>query len=71
MLIHSIIPIEDIFSTNQWNPKEQFKIIEFNKVKIEVRTTGDDIYEIQRIYSTNLSDYLNPEFQPGIRININ
>ncbi|MGI5850794.1 MAG: hypothetical protein GX340_00035 [Clostridiales bacterium] len=71
MTIHSIIPIEDIFSIYQLPPQEQLQIIELNGIKAEVRLVEENIFEIQRIYTTNLQDYLRPELQPGARIKAN
>ncbi|MFY9177724.1 MAG: YlzJ-like family protein [Caldicoprobacterales bacterium] len=73
MIIYSIIPIETIFSMDQQKDKdiEKNKIIEFNKIKVEARLIEEDIYEIQRIISTNIHDYLAPWLQPGTRIRLN
>ncbi|HZJ58383.1 MAG TPA: YlzJ-like family protein [Clostridia bacterium] len=68
MTFHSIIPIEDIFSINQLSPQDQTQIVQFSGIKAEVRFTGDNTYEIQRIFTTNLKDYLRSELQPGTRI---
>lgn len=69
-IIHSIVPIEEVLQLNKWEPTEGTKIIQWNMVKTEVKLIRDDIYEVQRIYSTNINDYLKPELQPGTRINI-
>ncbi|HHZ13037.1 MAG: YlzJ-like family protein [Caldicoprobacterales bacterium] len=71
MTIHSIIPIEDIFSIYQLSPQDQVQIVELNGIKAEVRLVEDNIFEIQRIFTTNLQDYLRPELQPGARIKAN
>ena len=57
MTIHSIIPIEDIFSIYQLSPQDQVQIVELNGIKAEVRLVEDNIFEIQRIFTTNLQDY--------------
>ena len=49
MTIHSIIPIEDIFSIYQLSPQDQVQIVELNGIKAEVRLVEDNIFEIQRI----------------------
>lgn len=71
MVIYSIIPMETIFQSQE---KEDMvksnKIIEINNIKVEARLIEEDIYEIQRIYSTNAQDYLQPWLQPGTRIRL-
>lgn len=68
MIIHSIIPIDEIFKNNEEEFSVKTKIIEINGVKLEVCWIKEDIYELQRIHSTSPQDYLNPELQPGIKI---
>ena len=71
MIIHSIIPMETIFPSDQEEASQEGRIIELNNIKVEARLVEGDIYEIQRIYSTNARDYLEPGLQPGTRIRLN
>lgn len=71
MIIHSIVPIDQIFPKDNKDLKNQYRIVELNNIKAEVMMVESDIYEIIRIYSTELEDYLRPEFQPGTRIRVN
>jgi hypothetical protein len=68
MIIYSIVPMEEIFSTNQWQCQEQFEMIKLDNIEMEVRLVGRNLFEIQRIYSTNPMDYLKPSLQPGVRL---
>ena len=71
MVIYSIIPVETIFQSQQEEGKgKNSKIIEINNIKVEATLIEEDIYEIQRVYSTNVQDYLQPWLQPGTRIRL-
>ena len=71
MIIHSIVPTEQIFPTDDQKANEQYRIVNLSNIKAEVRLIEEDLYEIQRIYSTDVRDYLRPELQPGMRIRVN
>ncbi|NLJ41659.1 MAG: hypothetical protein GX352_08645 [Clostridiales bacterium] len=68
IIIHSIVPIEQIYPTDQKETVEHRKIITFNNIQMEVRFIDERFFEIQRIFSTDLRDYLKPELQPGTRM---
>jgi len=71
VIIYSIIPMETIFQAQQEEEKTKSnKIIEINNIKVEARFIEENIYEIQRVYSTNAQDYLQPWLQPGTRIRL-
>lgn len=68
MIIYSIVPTEQIFQMEHKPLEDQGRIVELNNIKAEVKLVEEDIYEVKRIYSTDVRDYLKPEFQPGTRI---
>lgn len=70
MIIYSIIPMETIFHDHEIDKDKSNKIIELNGIKVEAKLIEEDIFEIQRIYSTNTQDYLKLWLQPGTRINL-
>ncbi|NLI61714.1 MAG: ribonuclease [Clostridiales bacterium] len=71
MIIYSIVPREMIFPQDESESRGQAKIIELNNIKVEAKLIEGEVYEIQRIYSANIRDYLKPELQPGTRIRLN
>ncbi len=71
MIIYSIVPPEIIFEekANEFNASN---LIEINYLgeKLQVTPLENNRYMIQRILSTSLKSYLNPDIQPGKVINM-
>ncbi|MFS8500723.1 MAG: YlzJ-like family protein [Caldicoprobacter sp.] len=70
MILHTIVPIQYIFSDYTAQTRSTPRLIEWNNVKLEVLPAGEGKYQINRILSTNPFDYLNPRLQPGIIIQL-
>jgi len=69
MIIHSVIPPQSSF----YEEKEEtpcLEVIEWNYIKLEVQRIDSKIYKISRILTTNPFDYLKPELQPGMEIEL-
>lgn len=61
MLIHSIVPYEQMFDTKPLSKQRYEKI---SGGCLELTQSGKEEY-ISRIISTNPADYLNPLYAPG------
>ncbi|MGE4282208.1 MAG: YlzJ-like family protein [Clostridia bacterium] len=64
MLIYSIIPNEVIFS-NQDDQYEKTQNITYKGQTLEVTQLAANQYRVNRIISTNIKAYLDPQLQPG------
>lgn len=67
MLLGTIVPLEQIFNSR---PKKDNNVkssedIEFWDVKLDVQEISSGEKRIVRIISSNPSDFLRPEIQPG------
>lgn len=77
MMFYTIVPLEIIFREEEPEEEEPSK----DKMdEIEIKQSGVTLlvqphlpgqYKINRIISTNPSDYLKPDWQPGSIINLN
>ncbi|WP_157910207.1 YlzJ-like family protein [Petroclostridium xylanilyticum] len=70
MIIHSIIPHEIIFAQQ----REEAVTTQYIIVKgelLEVTPLSSNQYRVNRIISTCLKPYLEPQFQPGAIIEYN
>lgn len=65
MIIHSIIPMEVIFGENKEASAGEMKEVEYMGEKVMVTPLPDKGYVINRLISTSLKAYLNPDLQPG------
>lgn len=63
MILHTIVPYEQIFHTNDHNPGNEMTVF-VNNVQLVVRRQ-DDQWQITRLISTNPNDYLDKRYQPG------
>lgn len=70
MIIHSIIPIDVIFQNNFREDNMKTSHIRYMGELVEAVADGNTGYIINRIISTSLEAYLNPELQPGTRITV-
>lgn len=71
MLLHTIIDPEVIW--NQGAKDEDYTKkceINYGGIKLEVIEADQNTYIVNRILSTNLKDFLNPELQPGSKIEL-
>ncbi|GIN21425.1 YlzJ-like family protein [Siminovitchia fordii] len=69
MIIHSIVPHEHIFPSNQEDFSNQTECM-WNDIPLLVEQVGHKCRVI-RIMSSDPSDYLRSEIQPGSQIYIN
>ena len=67
MIIHSIIDPEIVFKGMDDDYDNMVETIDWNGLKLEIKSVEKGVYEVNRIISTNLSDFLNQELQPGVR----
>jgi len=63
MILWSIIPEE--LMLNDVNSLPIYDEIEWHGMKCVVEKTNSDQYKVIRILTTNPSEYLRPELQPG------
>ena len=63
MILHTIVPYEQIFHTNDDNPGNEMTVF-VNNVQLVVRRQ-DDQWQLTRLISTNPNDYLDKRYQPG------
>jgi hypothetical protein len=63
MIIHSIVPLDVIFSSD--TQEDHNEVIDYGQIKLEVRKIENKDYEVVRIISTNPEDYLKADLQPG------
>lgn len=69
MLFHSIIPIEIVFGKADWESFDKpYMTTVYKGVTMEVSDAGEGKKQIERIYSTNPKDYMNPCFRIGTQI---
>lgn len=69
MILYTIMPIDAVMHNE--NPVEHNKtrIVQYDNYQLEVSMTNGHA-QVQRIFSTNPRDYLNPKIQPGSAVNI-
>ncbi|NLX71141.1 MAG: hypothetical protein GX024_09690 [Clostridiales bacterium] len=74
MILYTIVQPDYVYNhsrTQEFNEVIQRpEIIETENIKLEVVPLGQGLYRINRIISTNPSDYLKPQLQPGSEIKI-
>ncbi|HHY81058.1 MAG TPA: hypothetical protein GX505_00025 [Clostridiales bacterium] len=63
MILHTIVDPEFIWSAEPVDTDT--KEINYKGVQVEVRRIDENKYVIDRILSTELKNYLDPELQPG------
>jgi len=63
MILWSIIPPEMIWGTV--NPPSPYEEIEYNGMKCLVEKTSTTQYRVVRLLTTNPTDYLSTELEPG------
>lgn len=67
MIVYSTVPIEKIYE-NFGEMKLNYKEINFGHVTMVVEQVSDSEGRIVRMISPIAQDYLNPEYQPGTKI---
>ncbi len=65
MILHTIMQPETIFEEVKAKEALIIKEITFEGVILEVEKRGEQNYIVQRMISSNPSDYLRPDLQPG------
>ncbi|SMB96032.1 YlzJ-like protein [Desulfonispora thiosulfatigenes DSM 11270] len=62
-VLYTNVPLEVIMYEE---PEPQnYQDIEYNGIQMQVEPLGWNKFRVVRIYSTDLSNYLNPVLQPG------
>lgn len=67
MIIHSVIPVEEIFK-NEFIENHEVLYMSYMGYKIEARKIAQDTIIINRVLETSPKSYLHPELQPGMVI---
>ncbi|HOJ09035.1 MAG TPA: YlzJ-like family protein [Clostridiales bacterium] len=70
MILYSIIPLDVVFGNNNEKFGELFEI-EYMGEKVQVYSSTEDEYVINRVISTSPKAFLRAELQPGSFINAN
>jgi hypothetical protein len=66
-IIYSVVPLEQIFQTEPIENSIVNSLVEMDHLgsKVLAVKNPQNKFVIQRVISTNLKDYLNPQLQPG------
>ncbi|MFA8438696.1 YlzJ-like family protein [Pueribacillus sp. YX66] len=64
MILYTVVPQEDIFSTGQLQEQNKEMTVAINNVQLVVQQK-EDKWEIIRLISSDPNDYLNEHYQPG------
>lgn len=70
MIIHTVMDHDIIWGNSNTFANKPRSEIEYNGVLLEVEELDKKGYMINRIISTRLDDFLNPELQPGALIKL-
>ena len=71
MLLHTIIDPEVIWSQGAKDEEYNNKCeVIYDGISLEVIEVDQKTYTVNRILSSNLKDYLNPNLQPGSKIEL-
>lgn len=68
MILYTIYDPNVIFKPQSFSEKQanaSYLELNFDGITVQVSQTNNKDYRVERIISTNPSDYLNPRFQPG------
>lgn len=64
MILHTIVPYEQIFQPNEDDQRANEMTVFVNNVQLVVRKQNEQ-WQITRLISTNPNDYLDKRYQPG------
>jgi hypothetical protein len=68
MIMYSIIPNEIIFKNTEENFENNYLEMDYLGERVQVTASVDNKFIINRIISTSPKAYLNPNLQPGSKI---
>lgn len=69
MILYTIMPMEVVMHSEVPVEQNKTRIVQYEGYQLEVSLTNGQA-QVQRIFSTNPRDYLNPKIQPGSIVNI-
>lgn len=64
MILYTIMPMDVVMQNEVPVEQNKTRIIQYDRYQLEV-TMANGQAQVQRIFSTNPRDYLNPKLQPG------
>jgi hypothetical protein len=70
MILYTIMDTEFVLRHETPKTTPKMKEIVLNGIRLEVNNMDEQNYIINRIISTNPSDYLRPEIQPGMSLTV-
>jgi len=70
LILHTIVPHDIVFYSED-DHQTKLEEINYHGITMLVIHVASNEYIVQRIISTSLDDFLNPEIQPGSRIKVN
>lgn len=65
MILYSIIPDSIVYGDSSFNTATQMVELVHMGCRVEACPVSDHRYRIHRVISTNPTDFLNPQLQPG------
>lgn len=69
VILYTIMPIDAVMHNEVPTEQNKTRIVQYDRYQLEVSMTNGQS-QVQRIFSTNPKDYLNPKIQPGSAISI-
>lgn len=69
MIIHTVMSPHTIFN-EQGLSDSKYKEIEYKGIKVQVDMIYPETCILNRIFTTDVQLYLNPDFQPGTKITL-
>lgn len=69
-MLYSPVPEELVFQELTWATANQKRLIHFNGIDVEVEVLEPGEFKVNRIISSNPQDFLLPELQPGVRLQV-
>ena len=64
-MLYTIMPEEVIFKEAYSDEKQKYEEIEYNGKKVIAKILENGDYVIERLISTDVSDYVNENLMPG------
>lgn len=70
VILYSIIPVDVVFGSDNFQEEYNFIEVEYEGEKLEVTPLQGSTYRVNRLISTSPKTYLNPKLMPGSIIEI-
>jgi hypothetical protein len=68
MILWTVIPMEIVLRGVSDEQQPQYEELEYGNARLMVEKTGPSQYRVVRVISTDPTDYLRPEIQPGSKV---